>query len=169
MVIPTQQQAYSQAQGTTTIPAFVFSNVDPGPYNSGYPLYQGWVNTVTKAIWYLEALVPANGSVTAQWRAVGPIVKSITDPLSSDYQYPIGQTWVNTASSTYWGLVNITGTTATWVSLGGGSSSGIVSVEVDADTPLAQILCFRMVVVRSSSLVVRLQQEQMRMLFKQIP
>ena len=134
MTIPTQQLAYSQGQGTSPIPSFIFSQVDPGPYNSSYPLYQGWVNTVTKAIWYLEALISSNGSTTAQWRAVGPIVISVMSPMSSDYQYPLGQLWIDTASQTCWALVLVAGAAATWVSLGGGTSTGILSVELDTFT-----------------------------------
>lgn len=132
MVIPTNQQAYSVAQGTSSIPAFIFQERDPTPQDMGgvtpYPIYTGWVNTLTKAIWYLEAIIPSAGFVTAQWRAVGPIVVSIVDPTSSDYLYPIGQTWINTASMAYWGLVNVTGTVATWENLSSGVAAGILTL-----------------------------------------
>lgn len=139
MTFRTQQQGYSVAQGTSPITAFVFENRDPTTNDLGppFPIYQGWVNVVTKAIWYLECLVSANGVVTAQWRAVGPIVVSSTNPTTSDYLYPIGQTWINTVSEIYWGLVNVTGTVATWEDLSSGASTGILTLTGNSGGPVA--------------------------------
>ena len=133
MVIPTQQQAYSIGNGTSPIPQFKFSEVDP-PTSSSAPfnLYQGWVNTVTKAIWYLEGTAYVNGSYQLQWRSLGPVVIATSSPSSSDYQFPVGQTWVDTNSDTFWGLVNLTGTTATWIELSAGGSSGILTLTGDS-------------------------------------
>ena len=128
MVIPTSQQAYSVAQGTSPIPAYIFRDRDPTEDDITYVLYTRWVNTLTKGIWALEAFIPSNGFITAQWRAWAPIVVSTVDPTSSDYLYPIGQTWINTASQIYWGLVNVTGTTATWEDLSTGVSTGILTI-----------------------------------------
>lgn len=130
MTFPNSQQAYGIATGASPIPAFIFQDRDPTEqdYNPNYKIYTGWVNTVTKAIWYLEGIIPSNGFVTAQWRAVGPIVVSEDNPSSSDYQYPIGQTWINTTAMSYWGLVNITGSTATWEELSSGAASGILTL-----------------------------------------
>ncbi len=127
-MIPTNQQAYSVAQGTSQIPAFVFRDRDPTVQDITYDLYSGWVNTITNAIWYLEAFIPSNGFITAQWRAVGPIVVATTGPTSSDYLYPIGQTWIDTVGMVYWGLVNVTGTTATWEDLSSGVAAGILTI-----------------------------------------
>lgn len=107
MVIPTQQQAYALGTGTSPIQAFKFSESDPPPsYNGALPLYQGWVNTLTKAIWYLEGSIYANGAYQLQWRAVAPVVVSSGAPSSSDYLYPVGQTWVDSGSNTFgdWSL-----------------------------------------------------------------
>jgi len=128
MVIPTNQQAYSVSQGTSTIPAFVFQTRDPTVEDTVYQLYTRWVNTITKGIWYLEAFVPSDGFITAQWRAVGPIVVSEVPPTTSDYLYPIGQTWIDTVGMNYWGLVNVTGTVATWEDLSSGVAAGILTL-----------------------------------------
>ena len=128
MTTPTRQQAYATAQGTSPIPAFVFRDRDPLTTDVTYDMYTGWVNTVTKAIWYLEAFLPAAGLITAQWRAIGPIVVSTVDPATSDYQYPIGQEWINTATLTYWALVSIVGTTATWADLSSGAATGLLTL-----------------------------------------
>lgn len=90
MTFPSTQQAYAVAAGTAPVRTFLPNTRDPGEYDINYPLYTGWINTVTKAIWYLEALIPLSGNLTAQWRAVGPIVVNTIAPTSSDYQYPIG-------------------------------------------------------------------------------
>lgn len=130
MSTPFPQRAYSVAQGSSSIPAFIFEARDPteNDYNSNMVLYTGWVNTITKAIWYLEALSSLGGVVRAQWRAVGPIVVSTVNPTTADYTYPIGQTWINTAGDTYWGLVDVVGTVATWVELSAGGASGILTL-----------------------------------------
>jgi Ubiquitin-activating enzyme E1 FCCH domain len=95
MTILHPQQAYSPSLGLAKIQAFIFRDRDPTSEDPGDVLYSGWVNTVTKAIWYLEAISSSNGSLFYQWRAVGPIIVTSVDPTPSDYQYPIGQTWVN--------------------------------------------------------------------------
>ncbi len=129
MGIPTQQNAYAIGTGTSPIPQFKFSDVDPPTSSSGqFPLYQGWVNTITKAIWYLEGTVYSGGAYQLQWRAVGPVVTSTVSPASTDYQYPIGQTWVNTTANTFWGLVSVSNNSAVWVDLSAGGASGILTV-----------------------------------------
>ena len=126
MTIPHQQNSYAVATGTSPIPSYVFQTRDPSPYDTtpNYVLQTAWVNTITNAIWYLEAFSSANGLVTSQWRAVGPIVVMTVDPTSSNYTYPIGQTWVNTTTPSYWALLNVVGTVATWLNLTGGGGGG---------------------------------------------
>ena len=127
MTIRTQQQAYSVAQGTSPTDAFKFETRDPSANDITYPLYQGWVNTNTKGIWYLETLLSSAGVVTAQWRAVGPIVVSSTSPAapltaSADYAYPIGQTWCDSTANDYYVMVsNPSSTTGYWVKLSAGT------------------------------------------------
>lgn len=130
MTIPYNQLAYSQGQGSSQIPAFIFETRDPTAedYNINFKLYTGWVNTVTKAIWYLEAIIPSNGFLTSQWRSVGPIVVALVPPTTFDYQFPIGQTWIDTVAMQYWGLVNVTGTVATWENLSSGVAAGILTL-----------------------------------------
>jgi len=132
MVIPTQQQAYSVGQGTSPIPQFIFRDRDPEVTEIQYPLYTRWVNTVTKGVWYLEEFVPSSGQVTAQWRALGPVVVSDTDPTTSDYLYPLGQVWINQTGMKFWGLVNVTGTTATWEELSSGAATGLLTLTGDS-------------------------------------
>lgn len=107
MTIPYQQQAYGVATGTSPIPTFVFRDRDPTTSDITHVLYTQWVNTITKGIWYLEAFNPSFGTILAQWRSLGPVVLSTVSPTSSDYRYPIGQVWVNTAlSGTITGATN---------------------------------------------------------------
>ena len=130
MVIPSQQRAYAVSQGTSSIPTYTFEPFDPTPYNTtpNFGLYSVWVNTITKALWYLEEFNASNGVITSQWRAVGPIVVSTVSPTTSDYLYPLGQTWVNTTAMTYWVLVNVAASVATWEDVSSGISSGILSL-----------------------------------------
>lgn len=128
MTIPVAANTYTQATGTATSNQFKFVARDPGAYDIKYPLYTGWVNTETFAIWYLESFSSELGVTTAQWRAVGPIVLMTRSPVSSDFLYPIGQTWVNTAANAYWVLVALAGTTATWIQLSAGGGNGIDSL-----------------------------------------
>lgn len=127
MVIPTVQRAYSQAQGTSSIPQFLFLDRDPTANDINYVLYQGWVNTLTYGIWYLESFIPLNGVITAQWRAVAPIVVKSVPPASpltasSDYSYPIGQTWCDNIANDYYVMIsNPTDTTGYWVKLSAGT------------------------------------------------
>src|SRR5271163_4354902 len=120
-MIPYSQQAYTQGTGTTQTPQFLFETRDPGIYDIKYPLYSSWVNTSTHGIWFLEQFASSSGVVTALWRAVGPVVLSTTDPTSSDYLYPLGQTWVNTSANAYWALVSLSCSTATLEQLSVGS------------------------------------------------
>jgi hypothetical protein len=141
MTFPTPQQAYAKATGSSQIPTFVFEDRDPtsNDYNPSFKIYMGWVNTITKAIWYLESLNAANGVVTPQWRAVGPIVVSSVGPAapitaSSDYAYPIGQTWVDSTADDYYVMLsNPTDTTGYWVKLSSGGQS-VEEFQVDAHT-----------------------------------
>lgn len=130
-MIPTSGQAYSPSIGIGTIPQILFRDRDPNLYDVeyGWSKYTSWVNTTTHAIWYLEQVYTSNAITTALWRAVGPIVVHATDaPTTSDYQYPIGQTWVRESNNSYWVLVDVTGTTATWVQVSGGGGNGIDSI-----------------------------------------
>jgi len=127
MTIRTQQQVYAQSQGTAFTTNFIFLTRDPSTNDTNYPIYQGWVNTNTKGIWYLETLLSSSGTVTAQWRAVGPIVVAATGPAapltaSSDYSYPIGQTWCDSTLNDYYVMVsNPSSTTGYWIKLSAGS------------------------------------------------
>lgn len=130
MTFPYTQQAYGVAVGTAQVPAYIFQDRDPteNDYNPTMKIYTAWVNTETKGIWYLEKVIPSNGAVTVLWRAVGPIVTSTTNPTTSDYLYPLGQVWVNSSAMSYWGLVNVTGTTATWEELSSGAATGLLTL-----------------------------------------
>ncbi len=131
MTIPTSHTSYIQSGGTATSVQFTFPSParDPTSYDIAYPLYQGWINTSTKGIWYLESFASSSGVVTAVWRAVAPIVLHATSaPTSADYLYPIGQTWVVETTNAYWVLVDVTGTTATWIQLSAGGGNGIDSI-----------------------------------------
>lgn len=142
MTFPYNQQAYTSGTGTSQIPAFRFETRDPNSsdFNSNSKLYEGWVNTSTKAIWYLEAITASSGTLSAQWRAVGPIVVNTSPPAapltsSADYAYPIGQTWVDTATDSYYVLVgNPTDTTGYWIRLSSGGQT-VEEFAVDASTP----------------------------------
>jgi hypothetical protein len=97
MTFPTKTNTYGVAVGTASSFAPIFEPFDPGPYSTGngqFKIQQTWVNTITQGIWVLETLQASNGVVTAQWRAIAPIVTSFVAPTSSNYQYPLGQTWV---------------------------------------------------------------------------
>lgn len=131
MTIPTAKQAYTIATGTGKIAAYVFSDHDPGESNINYELYTGWINTQTKAIWYLEGLNYSSGSAAAQWRSVGPVVVSASSPTAADYLYPEGQLWINNTAGSAWILVNLTGTTATWEEVSSGVASGILTITGD--------------------------------------
>lgn len=122
-MIPTNKQAYVVSEAQATIRSIIFPTPprDPGIYDTQYPLYQGWVNTLTKAIWYLESFSTSGGTTTAIWRALPPVVTAEVAPQPSDYLYPIGQPWVNTVTLGYWILLDVTGTTATWVKLSTGT------------------------------------------------
>lgn len=136
MSTPTQQQAYSPSIGIGNIPNFLFRDRDPTLYDIdiSWQKYTAWVNTITKGIWYLEAVSTSNAITTVQWRAVAPIVVSSVDPASpltasADYAYPIGQTWVNSAGDNYFVMVaNPTATTGYWIQL----SSGTTGVDLFA-------------------------------------
>lgn len=129
-MIPYQTQAYGSSNGSVPVSAFLFESRDPTP-NDTTPkvvLYSAWVNVNTKAIWYLEEFLCSNAVITSQWRAVGPIVTSTINPTTSDYLYPIGQTWINTVAQSYWGLVNVTGVVATWIDLTAGAATGLLTL-----------------------------------------
>lgn len=131
MVIPTQQQAYAVSSGTSAIPQYIFRDRDPVDTEINYPLYTRWVNTITKGIWYLEAFAPSGGLVVAQWRCLGPVVINTIDPTADDYQYPEGQVWINRDAMKFWGLVNVTGTVATWEELSSGAATGLLTLTGD--------------------------------------
>lgn len=50
------------------------------------------------------------------------LIKQTRNPTTSDYQFQIGTLWVNTTGVDSFQLVGISGQTATWVSLGGGTT-----------------------------------------------
>ena len=121
---PQTNPAYGPGVGVTSIVAPVLEPRDPTPYNIGYDEFQTWINTTTYAIWVLEAYNSSTGQVLAVWKALAPIVVETRDPLSTDYTYPIGQTWVNSSTNNYWGLTSLTNAippVPTWTNLGGGS------------------------------------------------
>lgn len=131
MTIPTKQQAYGSSTGTTPVSQFYFRDRDPTSSDTApvYQLYSAWVNTTTHGIWYLEDYFSSGGVTTSLWRAVAPIVtNATTSPTTTDYQYPIGQTWVNETNNSYWVLTDVTGTTATWIQISGGGGNGIDSI-----------------------------------------
>lgn len=143
MTIPYRQQAYGQAVGTAPIPSFIFRDRDPTPSDTtpNYQLYQAWINTNTFAIWYLEAFIASSGTIVSQWRAVGPIVTMSRDPTSADYEFPIGQTWVNTSNGNYWVLVQISGVSATWTQISASSGSVLtIDGNTGTATPIAGVV-----------------------------
>ncbi len=125
MSISGSQQTYAPSLGIGTTLGFVFHTRDPNANDTGpgFSLYQGWVNTLTKAIWYLEGFTASNGAINAQWRAIGPVVVKTVAPTSGDYLYPIGQAWVDEDSNNYYVLVNVTNSLATWINLTSGSGT----------------------------------------------
>ena len=147
MTFRPQSIAYAPSQGIIFTNYLIPQPRDPSTEDVGppYPLYQGWVNTTTKAIWYLEALSASNGVISAQWRAVAPIITSTIAPTSSDYLYPIGQSWVDTAANNYYVLVDVTGTTATWI-LAAAGTGDLQNIAVQTGTspvlPLAGTITF---------------------------
>lgn len=134
MSYPSNQQGYSVATGTSSIASFVFQSRDPSSNDISYPLYQGWVNKTTKAIWFLEALTSSAGVVTATWRSVAPLVQTAADPATSDYQYPLGQLWLNTSTHNFWILAAVSGTTATWEQVTQQPSGDLNTLSDDAGT-----------------------------------
>lgn len=138
MTIPHQQQAYGSSTGTSPIPTYTFNPFDPTAQNTtpNFQLYSIWINTVTKAIWYLESFLSSQGVVTSQWRSVAPIIVKTVDPTTSDYQYPIGQTWVNSPGDNYFVLSSISGTTAHWIELSAGSASVDLFALQSGTTPI---------------------------------
>ncbi len=131
MSTPPSQNAYSPSAAITSIPQFLFRYRDPTEEDVSidYKLYTAWVNLNTKGIWYLEAILCSDAVLTAQWRAVAPIVVSDVDPAlpftaSADYSYPIGQTWVNSTSNNYFVMTsNPTATTGYWIELSSGTQT----------------------------------------------
>lgn len=120
---------YSPSQGLSKVPGILFRTRDPTSVDvdQNFELYTVWVNTLTKAMWYLESLSASNGVISALWRAVGPIVVSSVGPASpltasADYSYPIGQTWVDSTANDYYVMVsNPTATTGYWIKLSAGT------------------------------------------------
>lgn len=142
MTYPIAQQVYTQASGTAKIQPFRFDTRDPSSYDTQYQLYTGWVNTNTHGIWYLESFSTTAGVTTATWRAVAPIVTSSSDPASpltasSDYSYPIGQTWVNTSGNNYFVMTsNPTATTGYWIQLSAGTTGVDLFALQTGSTPI---------------------------------
>ncbi len=122
MSTPLQILGYGPGTGLVPVRAFYLRDHDPTPSDvtPNYVLYSGWVNTHTKGIWYLESISSSNGETSALWRAVAPIVTSSSAPTTADI-YPLGQTWVDTTLNDYWVLINVTGSTATWIKISAGT------------------------------------------------
>lgn len=135
MTFPSKKSAYAPSTAVTSIGAPLFQTRDPTSNDVGppYEIQQAWVNTNTQGIWILQKLTSASGSVTAQWRSVGPVVLSTSDPTSSDYQYPLGQIWINTSTNLGYLLVDVTSSSATWINFTG-SGSEVNSFTVPAGT-----------------------------------
>lgn len=128
MTYPVSNQAYSISTGASKIGAPIFSTADPTNTDISFPIQQRWVNTQTQAIWILESFSPSNGVVYAVWRSVAPVVLKTVDPTTSDYLYPLGQIWGNTSSHSFFMLVNVSGTTATWDVVAGPSLADISTI-----------------------------------------
>lgn len=143
-MIPTSGQAYSPSIGIGTIPQFLFRDRDPTVYDvePSWQKYTAWVNTTTKAIWYLESVSSSNAVVTALWRAVGPIVVAATGPTapltaSPDYAYPIGQTWCDSTANDYYVMMsNPTSTTGYWIKLSAGTQGVDLFAMQTGTTPI---------------------------------
>jgi len=131
MTFPISHNSYTVSSGSSPSTSPIFIARDPTSSDVAYPVQQRWINTQTQGIWVLESFSSLGGVVTATWRALAPIVLSTSDPTSSDYLYPIGQTWVNTSSTDYFVLVNVTGTTANWDLISTGSGT-FVTVTPDS-------------------------------------
>lgn len=128
MTYPVSNQAYAISAGASKIGAPIFSPSDPANTDVSFPIQQRWVNTNTQAIWILESLAPSNGVVYAVWRSVAPVVLKTVDPTTSDYLYPLGQIWGNTTSHSFFMLINVSGTTATWDVVAGPSLADISTI-----------------------------------------
>ena len=135
MSFPTSQRAITPTGNAARIPSAIFESRDPSSTDVGppWPIQQKWVNTTTQAIWVLESFSTSSGVISAQWRALAPIVTSTSAPTSSDYQYPVGQIWMDTATSLAWILTAVSGSTATWENFAG-SGIGVDSFTVPAGT-----------------------------------
>ena len=134
---PTNTNTYGISVGTATSVCPIFEPFDPTIYSIGngtYKTQQRWVNTVTNAIWVLESFSSSNGVVTANWKALAPIVVETVAPTSANYQYPLGQPWLNTTANAYYILVALSGTTATWDELTSSTSSGILTINTVGPT-----------------------------------
>lgn len=144
MTTPSHSQAYAASIGISTVPQFLIRTRDPTVYDfdASWPKYTSWINTDTKAIWYLESVSTSNAIVTALWRAVGPIVTAVVDPAtpwtaSTDYSYPIGQTWVNTAGNNYFVMTsNPSATTGYWIQLSSGTTGVDLFAMQTGSTPI---------------------------------
>lgn len=128
MTYPVHQNSYTVSTGSASPLSPIFVARDPTSSDVAYPLQQRWINKDTQGIWVLERFTSSGAVVQAVWRAIAPIVLSASDPASSDYLYPLGQTWLNTALSKYWVLVAVSGTTATWDVLASGATAGILTI-----------------------------------------
>lgn len=130
MTIPVSNSLYTSGYAISPSVVPVFEARDPTSSdlqgrNGPFKMQQTWVNTLTQGIWVLETLNASQGVISATWRAVAPIVVSTAAPTTADYQYPLGQLWMDTATSTAYILVAISGTTATWDPFGGPTAGDI--------------------------------------------
>ena len=121
MSFPTGALGVTNVGGVKKIPTPIFEERDPTTTDIGppWPIQQTWVNTLTQAIWVLEDFNTSGGLVSAQWRALAPIVTSTVAPTTADYQYPLGQIWIDTVTKIIYILVDVTSSVATWDNFAG--------------------------------------------------
>jgi hypothetical protein len=65
-------------------------------------------------------------------RVFPPPVIAKRIPTSADYKYPLGTLWVDEVEEAYYGLVNVTSATATWIDFG--SASGYIATITGDDS-----------------------------------
>lgn len=64
----------------------------------------------------------------------GPVITD-ADPTSSNYNYPVGQVWVNYSTDTVWQLTSKSSGAANWSALGSGTTGAIVTITGDSGGP----------------------------------
>lgn len=128
MTVNTSSNTYAIATGTKSVNNLISQPRDPGALDVNYPYNQFWKNSTTNALWMLVQFNSGGGTAEAIWRALPPVVVSNRNPASSDYLYPLGQPWDNSAANSYWIMTsNPTPTTGNWVNI----SSAIATIDGD--------------------------------------